>query len=101
MHPPPNYTYMNYGAPYLFQPGQPVTGVRYQYVPGQAQPGTFNPYYPYAQPINAQKQKGVKQPKQPNDQRVGCNSNYLSSPLGILRLLLIVSYVYLFIFCCC
>ena len=81
----PAYTYMNYGQPtYYYQP-QP-TKMRYVYVPGQT---VTNPtYIPGPQPV-AQPQP-TKTVKAKSSGGIGCNSNYLKSALGLLRIPLMV-----------
>lgn len=91
MYLPPN-SYMNYGQPAgAFIPGQPTGG----FIPGQPiplAPGAYNPYNPYYPQGRGKQPKvvGLNQLEDPN-QRFGCNTNYLFSPLGILRFLLLVS----------
>lgn len=88
--PSQRYTYMNYGQPtYYYQQPSIPTKMRYSYVP------TVAPQYvTYVQPM--QTRPTVQKPntgvvvQEPGKQRIGCNSNYLKSPLGLLRLLLIV-----------
>jgi hypothetical protein len=92
---PLKYTYMNYGQPIpptyqYYQP--PPTQMRYSYVPTIVRPQPQ--YVTYAQPIYAAQPVTAPVAAPALKQSIGCNSNYLKSPLGLLRLLLIVRHVF-------
>jgi len=91
---PLKYTYMNYGQsiPPTYQYYQPPpTQMRYTYVPTIVRPQPQ--YISYAQPIYAAPPVAAPVAAPVLKQGIGCNSNYLKSPLGLLRLLLIPSLI--------
>ena len=91
---PLQYTYMNYAPPTYQYYRPPPTQIRTLYTPTVVAPPqqyvTYaQPIY-YAQPQSTRTSTSVPVSTVAPKQSIGCNQNYLKSPLGLLRLLLIV-----------